>query len=56
MILYQKPFTEAEFHNTFQAALEMETRVQAAQTMLRIEQKQFLFEMMQWNQYYFSVI
>lgn len=39
-----KPFTEAEFQKTFQAALEMGTQMQAAPEILRIEQKQFLFE------------
>ena len=39
-----KPFTEAEFQRTFQAALEMGAQIQAAPEILRIEQKQFLFE------------
>ncbi len=39
-----KPFTEAEFQKTFQAALEMGAQMQAAPEILRIEQKQFLFE------------
>ncbi|EFC95141.1 LytTr DNA-binding domain protein, partial [Hungatella hathewayi DSM 13479] len=39
-----KPFTEAEFQKTFQAALEMGTQMQKAPEILRIEQKQFLFE------------
>ena len=39
-----KPFTEAEFQRTFQAALEMGAQMQAAPEILRIEQKQFLFE------------
>lgn len=39
-----KPFTEAEFQKTFQAALEMGAQMQEAPEILRIEQKQFLFE------------
>ena len=39
-----KPFTEAEFQKTFQAALEMGAQMQKAPEILRIEQKQFLFE------------
>ncbi len=39
-----KPFTEAEFHKTLQAALELGAQMQAAPEILRIEQKQFLFE------------
>ena len=39
-----KPFTEAEFQKAFQAALEMKAQMQAAPEILRIEQKQFLFE------------
>lgn len=39
-----KPFTEAEFQKTFQAALEMGEQMRAAPEILRIEQKQFLFE------------
>lgn len=39
-----KPFTEAEFQKTFQAALEMGEQMQTAPEILRIEQKQFLFE------------
>ena len=39
-----KPFTEAGFQRTFQAALEMGAQMQAAPEILRIEQKQFLFE------------
>lgn len=39
-----KPFTEIEFQKTFQAALEMGAQMQAAPEILRIEQKQFLFE------------
>ena len=39
-----KPFTETEFHKTFQAALEMGEQMRAAPEILRIEQKQFLFE------------
>lgn len=39
-----KPFTEAEFQKTFQAALEMGAQMQAAPEILRIEQKRFLFE------------
>ncbi|WP_308588969.1 LytTR family DNA-binding domain-containing protein [uncultured Oscillibacter sp.] len=39
-----KPFTEAEFQKTLQAALAMGAQMQAAPEILRIEQKQFLFE------------
>ena len=39
-----KPFTEAEFQKALQAALEMGAQIQAAPEILRIEQKQFLFE------------
>lgn len=39
-----KPFTEAEFHKAFQAALAMGEQMRAAPEILRIEQKQFLFE------------
>lgn len=39
-----KPFTEDEFQKTFQAALEMGARMWEAPAILRIEQKQFLFE------------
>ena len=39
-----KPFTEEEFQKTFHAALEMGAQMQAVPEILRIEQKQFLFE------------
>lgn len=39
-----KPFTEAEFQRALQSALEMGEQMQAAPVILRIEQKQFLFE------------
>ncbi len=39
-----KPFAEAEFQKTFQAVLEMGEQIQTAPEILRIEQKQFLFE------------
>ena len=39
-----KPFTEAEFHKVFRAALAMGEQMRAAPEILRIEQKQFLFE------------
>lgn len=39
-----KPFTEAEFQKAVQAALEMGAQMREAPEILRIEQKQFLFE------------
>lgn len=39
-----KPFTEPEFQKAMQTALEMGTRMREAPAVLRIEQKQFLFE------------
>ncbi len=39
-----KPFTEDEFQKALKAALEMGEQMQAAPEILRIEQKQFLFE------------
>ena len=39
-----KPFTEAEFHKAFRTALAMGEQMRAAPEILRIEQKQFLFE------------
>lgn len=39
-----KPFTETEFQRTFQAALAMGAQMQEPPAILRIEQKQFLFE------------
>lgn len=39
-----KPFTEAEFQEAVQAALEMGAQMREVPEILRIEQKQFLFE------------
>ena len=39
-----KPFTEAEFSRAFLAALDLGRHMQAAPAVLRIEQKQFVFE------------
>lgn len=39
-----KPFTEAEFQKAVQTALEMGAQMREAPEILRIEQKQFLFE------------
>lgn len=39
-----KPFTQAEFSRAFLAALDLGNHMQAAPAVLRIEQKQFVFE------------
>ena len=39
-----KPFTEAEFSRAFLAALDLGSHMQIAPSVLRIEQKQFVFE------------
>ena len=39
-----KPFTEEAFQAAFRSAIEMGARIQEAPAILRIEQKQFLFE------------